>query len=250
MARFKKKAQTWHLKGALGLAAVFVGCLVVYGALGGVSPLGLTSTGSTGTGASAVSSGHTGTVLLLNKTAAASAHGTATSYRTSASHAQFIVTFAQGTSSSDQASEIAAAGANRRQRDRAALDAHDQRARRLQAGRHLCAPGEPERRQRRAQRQPQDGRDPERPGLRGPVEPADGRLGSGLRLGQPARLVDDRRARHRRLRVDRRPEPRRRLVGLRDRPDERPERPRHRGRLDRGRDHRQRTASRASTSAP
>ena len=31
MARFKKKAQTWHLKRALGLGAVFAGCLVAYG---------------------------------------------------------------------------------------------------------------------------------------------------------------------------------------------------------------------------
>ena len=56
MAQMKEKAQTWHLKGALGLGVVFVAGLFVSGAFGGVSPLGLTSSGSTDTNSSSTAS--------------------------------------------------------------------------------------------------------------------------------------------------------------------------------------------------
>ncbi|HEX4655551.1 MAG TPA: S8 family serine peptidase, partial [Mycobacteriales bacterium] len=79
----KRKAQTWHLKGALGIAVVFAAGLFVAGAFGGVDPLGSTSSGATDTGTSSQT----------------------------ASTVPYIVTFASGTSSDQQTSEIAAAGA-------------------------------------------------------------------------------------------------------------------------------------------
>jgi uncharacterized repeat protein (TIGR01451 family) len=93
----KEKAQTWHLRGALGLAVVFVAGLFVSGAFGGVSPLGSTSSGSTDTGTSASVSSSTGS--------------TSTTSAQTGSTVPYIVTFSGGTSSSDQTSEIAAAGA-------------------------------------------------------------------------------------------------------------------------------------------
>jgi hypothetical protein len=115
MTRLKRKAQSWHIKGTLGLAAVFVAGLFVSGAFGGISPLGLTSTGDTGTGTSASSSSgaaDTGT-STTDTTAASAADSSSPSTTTSSSSptVPYIVTFSQGTSSSDQASEIAAAGA-------------------------------------------------------------------------------------------------------------------------------------------
>jgi len=71
--------------------------LFVSGAFGGVSPLGSTSSGSTDTGTSASVSSSTGS--------------TSTTSAQTGSTVPYIVTFSGGTSSSDQTSEIAAAGA-------------------------------------------------------------------------------------------------------------------------------------------
>src|SRR3954447_6691188 len=107
--RLKKKAQTWHVKGTLGVASVFVAGLFVSGAFGGISPLGLSSTGATDTGASAVSSSDTSTTDTSSATDTSSSSATSTT--SSPSSAPYIVTFSQETSASDQAAEIAAAGA-------------------------------------------------------------------------------------------------------------------------------------------
>jgi len=107
--RLKKKAQTWHVRGTLGVAAVFVAGLFVSGAFGGISPLGLSSTGATDTGASSISSSDTSTTDTPSTTDTSSSSAASTT--SSPSSVPYIVTFSQETTASDQADEIAAAGA-------------------------------------------------------------------------------------------------------------------------------------------
>src|SRR5690348_15927252 len=60
MARMKRRARQWHLKGSFALAVLFAVGLFVSGAFGDVSPLTFSTSGSTDTTA-ATSSGDTST---------------------------------------------------------------------------------------------------------------------------------------------------------------------------------------------
>src|SRR4051794_13245019 len=114
MARIKKKAQKWHVKGTLGVAVLFATGLFVSGAFGGISPLGLTSTGDTGTDASAVSSADTGTSATATDTSSSTTDTSSSSTDTTSSSpaagsVPYIVTFKSGVSDAQQQDDIAAA---------------------------------------------------------------------------------------------------------------------------------------------
>src|SRR3954453_14768561 len=120
MARIKKKAQKWHVKGTLGIAVLFATGLFVSGAFGGISPLGLTSTGDTGIDTSAVSSADTGTSATATDTSSSTTDSASSSTDTSSSSTDttssspaagsvpYIVTFKSGVSDAQQQDEIAA----------------------------------------------------------------------------------------------------------------------------------------------
>jgi len=105
MTRMRKKAQTWHIKGALGLAAVFATGLFVAGAFGGVSPLGDTSSGATDSGTSAASSSG----AADTGTSSSDTSSTDTTTSQAASSVPYIVTFNSGVSDAQQQDDIAAA---------------------------------------------------------------------------------------------------------------------------------------------
>src|SRR4051794_12809644 len=121
MARIKKKAQKWHVKGTLGVAVLFATGLFVSGAFGGISPLGLTSTGDTGIDTSAVSSADTGTSATATDTSSSTTDSASSSTDTSSSSTDttssspaagsvpYIVTFKSGVSVAQQQDDIAAA---------------------------------------------------------------------------------------------------------------------------------------------
>ena len=121
MARIRKKAQKWHVKGTLGVAVLFATGLFVSGAFGGISPLGLTSTGDTGTDASAVSSADTGTSATATDITSSTTDTASSSTDTSsgstdtissspaAGSVPYIVTFKSGVSDAQQQDDIAAA---------------------------------------------------------------------------------------------------------------------------------------------
>ncbi len=104
---------------------LFAAGLFVSGAFGGISPLGLTSTGDTGTGTSAVSSTNTGTSTTAStdtswaptttdtgSTASgttSTASSTTTTTSQTASPVPYIVTFNSGVSDAQQRADIAAA---------------------------------------------------------------------------------------------------------------------------------------------
>src|SRR3954469_16871301 len=113
MARIKKKAQKWHVKGTLGIAVLFATGLFVSGAFGGISPLGLTSTGDTGTDTSAVSSADTGTSATATDTSSSttdtSSSAASTDSAPPAGSVPYIATFKSGVSDAQQQDDIAAA---------------------------------------------------------------------------------------------------------------------------------------------
>src|SRR3954469_12420231 len=121
MARIKKKAQKWHVKGTFGVAVLFATGLFVSGAFGGISPLGLTSPGDTGTDTSAVSSADTGTSATATDTSSSTTDSASSSTDTSSSSTDttssspaagsvpYIVTFKSGVSNTQQQDDIAAA---------------------------------------------------------------------------------------------------------------------------------------------